>query len=101
MGSAVEDGCAKKGLALKRSTLAFAFVVGALITFFGWRSSVSSSHNSGQRFVLVANASQIRPDIPADAVAMDTKTGELCWTMRGAFTMGDINMELCEILAKE
>ena len=61
----------------------------------------SSADNQGQRFVLVADPSQISKDIPAGALALDTQTGQLCYTVQGAFTSGSPAIGMCSALAKK
>jgi hypothetical protein len=48
-----------------------------------------------QRFVLVPNPSQINKDIPAGALALDTQTGQLCYTVGGPYTSEFPNMSMC------
>jgi hypothetical protein len=61
----------------------------------------SSAENHGQRFVLVADPSQISKDIPAGALALDTQTGQLCYTVQGAFTSGSPGIGMCTALGKK
>ena len=61
----------------------------------------SSADNQGQRFVLVADPSGISKDIPAGALALDTKTGQLCYTVQGAFTAGAPSIGMCSALVKK
>ncbi len=61
----------------------------------------SSADNEGQRFVLVADPSGISKDIPAGALALDTKTGQLCYTVQGAFTAGSQGIGMCSALVKK
>ena len=61
----------------------------------------SSSEVDGQRFVLVADPSGISKDIPAGALAMDTKTGQLCYTVAGAYTSGTPGIGMCSALVKK
>jgi len=63
--------------------------------------SASSADNEGQRFVLVADPSGISKDIPAGALALDTKTGQLCYTVQGAFTSGSPSIAMCSGLVKK
>ena len=48
-----------------------------------------------QRFVLVPNPSGINKDIPAGALALDTKTGLLCYTVGGSYTSELPAMDMC------
>jgi len=49
-----------------------------------------------QRFVLVPDPAQIKKDIPSGALALDTKTGQLCYTVGGFFaTNGTPRMDMC------
>jgi len=48
-----------------------------------------------QRFVLVPNPSEIRDDIPSGALALDTKTGQLCYTVGGHFTNELPAIDMC------
>jgi len=61
----------------------------------------SSADNEGQRFVLVADPSGISKDIPAGALALDTKTGQLCYTVQGSFTAGSQGIGMCSALVKK
>lgn len=63
--------------------------------------SAASADNQGQRFVLVADPSGISKDIPAGALALDTQTGQLCYTVQGAFTAGSPGIGMCTALAKK
>jgi hypothetical protein len=63
--------------------------------------SASSADNKGQRFVLVADPSGISKDIPAGALALDTQTGQLCYTVQGAFTSGTQGIGMCSVLVKK
>ena len=71
----------------------------SLVVFTGCMAS--SADNQGQRFVLVADPSQISKDIPAGALALDTQTGQLCYTVQGAFTAGSPGIGMCTALAKK
>ena len=61
----------------------------------------SSADNQGQRFVLVADPSGISKDIPAGALALDTTTGQLCYTVQGGFTAGAPSIGMCSALVKK
>ncbi len=63
--------------------------------------AASSADNQGQRFVLVADPSGISKDIPAGALALDTQTGQLCYTVQGTFTSGSPNIGMCSALVKK
>ncbi|HSY35292.1 MAG TPA: hypothetical protein VK814_06035 [Acidobacteriaceae bacterium] len=63
--------------------------------------SASSSEVHGQRFVLVQDPSGISKDIPAGALALDTQTGQLCYTVQGAFTSTLPGVGMCTALAKK
>ncbi len=63
--------------------------------------SASSADNQGQRFVLVADPSGISKDIPAGALALDTQTGQLCYTVQGPFTSGTMGIGMCSSLVKK
>jgi hypothetical protein len=51
--------------------------------------------------VLVADPSRISKDIPAGALALDTTTGQLCYTVQGAFTAGSPSIGMCSALVKK
>jgi hypothetical protein len=53
-----------------------------------------------QRFVLLEHPSQIKKDIPDGALALDTQTGQLCYTVGGDFTSGYPAMDMCAIVAE-
>jgi hypothetical protein len=61
----------------------------------------SSADNHSPRFVLVADPSGISKDIPAGALALDTTTGQLCYTFQGAFTAGSPSIGMCSALVKK
>jgi len=61
----------------------------------------SSADNHSPRFVLVADPSGISKDIPAGALALDTTTGQLCYTVQGAFTSGSPAIGMCSALVKK
>jgi hypothetical protein len=61
----------------------------------------SSADNHSPRFVLVADPSGISKDIPAGALAMDTETGQLCYTVQGGFTAGAPSIGMCSALVKK
>ncbi|HTF70962.1 MAG TPA: hypothetical protein VK638_50670, partial [Edaphobacter sp.] len=48
-----------------------------------------------QRFVLIPNPSNVNKNIPEGALALDTKTGQLCYTVGGPFTSESPAMDLC------
>ena len=48
-----------------------------------------------QRFILVPHPSVINADIPDGGLALDTKTGQLCYTVGGAYTSGFPAMDMC------
>jgi hypothetical protein len=48
-----------------------------------------------QRFILVPNPSEINKNIPAGALALDTKTGQLCYTVGGNFTSQFPAIDMC------
>lgn len=45
--------------------------------------------------MIVSDPSQINKDIPAGALALDTKTGQLCYTVGGSFTNEMPRMDMC------
>ena len=53
-----------------------------------------------QRFVLVPNTSEISKAIPSGALALDTKSGHLCYTVPGSFTSGFPSIHMCEALLR-
>jgi hypothetical protein len=61
----------------------------------------SSADNHSPRFVLVADPSGISKDIPAGALALDTQTGQLCYTVQGTFTAGSPSIGMCSALTKK
>ena len=64
----------------------------------GCHSSAHPPGGSYQRFVLVPNPSEIRKDIPVGALALDTKTGQLCYTVGGPFTSEVPALDMCATL---
>lgn len=48
-----------------------------------------------QRFVLVPDTTKIGDHIPPGALALDTKTGQLCYTVGGPYTSGLPAMDMC------
>jgi hypothetical protein len=75
------------------------FVLAILLT--GCAHSLDDSRTGYQRFVLVPNPSEISKDIPAGALALDTKTGQLCYTVGGSFTSGSPAMDMCSTTYKD
>jgi hypothetical protein len=53
-----------------------------------------------QRFVLVPNPTGIQAAIPAGALALDTKTGQVCYTIGGPYTSGSPSIDMCYVLLK-
>jgi hypothetical protein len=69
-----------------------------IFVLFGFLVGCESGPKSRgyQRFVLVPDPSQVKKDIPAGALALDTKTGQLCYTVGGFFaTNGTPRMDMC------
>ena len=64
----------------------------------GCHSTPHPHGGSYQRFVLVPNPPEIRKDIPAGALALDTKTGQLCYTVGGPFTSEVPALDMCATL---
>jgi hypothetical protein len=48
-----------------------------------------------QRFVLVPDTTKIGEHIPPGALALDTKTGQLCYTVGGPYTSGFPAIDMC------
>jgi len=61
----------------------------------------SEADIKSQRFVLVPDPSGIAKDIPAGALALDTNTGQLCYTASGSWTSGSPAIDLCSKLLKD
>jgi hypothetical protein len=57
--------------------------------------SGSNSEITEQRFVLVPDPTGINKNIPAGALALDTKTGQLCFTVSGGFMASVPSIESC------
>ncbi|MEZ2348113.1 hypothetical protein [Terriglobus sp. RCC_193] len=55
---------------------------------------------AGQRFTLVNDPSGISDKIPNGALALDTRTGQLCYTISGNFT-GAPALPMCSDLAQK
>jgi|GEM_PF-3652406 len=55
---------------------------------------------TGQRFVLVNDPTGISDKIPSGALAMDTRTGQLCYTIAGT-SAGAPALPMCTDLAKK
>lgn len=53
-----------------------------------------------QRFTLVNDTTGISDKIPSGALALDTKTGQLCYTLKGDFT-SSYPLPMCSKLANE
>jgi len=60
----------------------------------------SASSVDQQRFMLVPDPSGIAKDIPPGALALDTQTGQLCYTVSGSWTSGLPAIDLCSKLLK-
>jgi len=61
--------------------------------------SASEADIKSQRFVLVPDPG-ISKDIPPGALALDTQTGQLCYTVSGPWTSGSPAIDLCSKLLK-
>jgi hypothetical protein len=61
--------------------------------------SGSDSSITEQRFVLVPDPTGINKDIPAGALALDTKTGQLCFTVSGGFMASAPTIDACAKLS--
>lgn len=48
-----------------------------------------------QRFVLVPDTTKIGDHIPPGGLALDTKTGQLCYTVGGPYTSGFPAIDMC------
>ena len=48
-----------------------------------------------QRFVLVPDPTKINAEIPPGALALDTQTGNVCFTMGGSFAKSEPGIESC------
>jgi hypothetical protein len=59
----------------------------------------SNSHVEEQRFVLLQDTSGISNDIPAGTLALDTRTGQLCFTTTGNFTAAAPQIVTCKSLS--
>ena len=70
----------------------------SLLLLTGCLASASSADQ--QRFVLVPDPSGISKDIPPGALALDTQTGQLCYTVGGSWTSGLPTIDLCSKLLK-
>ncbi len=55
---------------------------------------------ASQRFVLVNDPTGISDKIPSSALALDTRTGQLCYTLPGDFT-NSRPLPLCSDLARK
>lgn len=51
-----------------------------------------------QRFVLVPDTTKIGDHIPPGGLALDTKTGQLCYTVGGPYTSGFPAIDMCTVL---
>jgi hypothetical protein len=51
-----------------------------------------------QRFVIVPDTTKIGEHIPPGALALDTKTGQLCYTVGGPYTTGFPAIDMCTAL---
>ncbi len=73
--------------------------MGLVLFLLGCSASGSNIH--GQRFVLVPDPSGIAKDIPVGALALDTQTGQLCYTISGSFTAASPAIAMCSALARK
>ncbi|MEG9432495.1 hypothetical protein [Terriglobus sp. ADX1] len=55
---------------------------------------------AGQRFVLVNDPTGISDKIPSGALALDTRTGQLCYTISGT-SAGAPALPMCSDLARK
>jgi hypothetical protein len=61
----------------------------------------SDASVSAQRFVLVPDPAGINKDIPSGALALDTKTGQLCFTVSTAFEASAPSIKSCTKLSDD
>jgi len=53
-----------------------------------------------QRFVLIPHPDQIKVGAPEGSIALDTQTGQLCYTVGGNFTTGVPAISMCTEILK-
>jgi hypothetical protein len=82
---------------MKPKAVSFVIVLVTVLTGCGPRRRAQPT----QRFVIIPNPSQINKDIPAGALALDTKTGQLCYTVGGDFTSEFPRMDMCTRLYED
>jgi hypothetical protein len=61
----------------------------------------SEAYVTSQHFTLVPDTTGIGKDIPAGALALDTRSGQLCFTLTGAFQAAAPALPTCESLAQK
>jgi uncharacterized protein YcfL len=61
----------------------------------------SEAYVTSQHFTLVPDTSGISKDIPAGALALDTRSGQLCFTLAGSFQAAAPAIPSCESLAQK
>jgi hypothetical protein len=61
----------------------------------------SDASVSAQRFILVPDPAGINKDLPAGALALDTKTGQLCFTVDAAFQASSPSIKPCAKLSDD
>jgi hypothetical protein len=53
-----------------------------------------------QRFILIPQPAQIKAGAPESSIALDTQTGQLCYTVGGNFTAGLPAIDMCTEILK-
>ncbi len=61
--------------------------------------SASEAYVTSQHFTLVPDTTGISKDLPAGSLALDTRTGQLCFTLTGAFQASAPEIPTCASLA--
>jgi hypothetical protein len=72
----------------------------ALVACSGCANTPVQDASHFQRFVLIPNPSQIKVGAPESSMALDTQTGQLCYTVGGSFTDGVPAIDMCTEILK-
>lgn len=71
------------------------------LSLVGCDESPQQQEPSYQRFILVPHPQAIKPSIPDGALALDTKSGQLCYTVGGSYTEGFPAIDMCVTLSSK
>lgn len=72
----------------------------ALVACNGCADHTEQGASHFQRFILIPHPALIKDGAPDGSIALDTQTGQLCYTVGGNFTTGIPAMDMCVDILK-